>query len=298
MVLLKKQIQLLLIDYHSVSHFDFETIMCMTVSLIISVYKDVENLKVILDSLRFQTVQNFEIIVSEDGDSSEMKKFVDEYLFRNPFKHISHPDLGWRKNRALNNAIRSTSSEYLIFIDGDCVPHHKFIESHIKLSSPSGVVAGKRVKMGPKYSALFKSNIDNLLQLQSRIEREMRGMKLDGAKFYEEAFYFDPLGPLWFIPKIRRMTYLKGCNMSFHKKTIEAINGFDEDYTLPAIGEDTDLTWRLNGLGFRLISARNLAVQYHLYHKENWMDQNENLAIMENKMRTKEYVCKNGLSKL
>ena len=85
--------------------------------------------------------------------------------------------------------------------------------------------------------------------------------------------------------------------MSFSKAAIEAINGFDEEYILPAIGEDIDLTWRFLAAGFRMVSARNLAVQYHLYHKENWTDQSENIQIMERKQRANEYICKQGLNR-
>ena len=270
----------------------------MTVALIVSVYKDIGSLKVILDALRFQTYTDFEIVISEDGNSAEMREFVSNYPFSNPVRHVTQPDEGWRKNKALNNAILSTSASYLIFIDGDCVLHHKFIENHLRLASPKGIVAGKRVKMGPKYSDLFRANIGNLLLLETTVEKEMLGMKQDRAKFYEEAFYFNPSGILGFIPRFRKMTYLKGCNMSFYREAIEAINGFDEDYKLPAVGEDADLAWRFQGLGYKLISARNLAVQYHLYHKENWTDQSENMAMMQKKMMAKEYICRNGLSKL
>ena len=54
--------------------------------------------------------------------------------------------------------------------------------------------------------------------------------------------------------------------MSFSKAAILEINGFDEDYIRPAIGEDIDLTWRFIAAGYHLVAARNLAVQYHLYH--------------------------------
>jgi hypothetical protein len=76
------------------------------------------------------------------------------------------------------------------------------------------------------------------------------------------------------------------------------INGFDEDYILPAIGEDIDLTWRFKGLGIRLFSVRNLAVQYHLYHKENWTDQSVNENMMKEKSIMKRFVCDNGLKKM
>jgi GT2 family glycosyltransferase len=94
------------------------------------------------------------------------------------------------------------------------------------------------------------------------------------------------------------MRWLKGCNFSCYKLAMMEINGFDEDYQKPAIGEDIDLTWRFKGLGYRLISARNYAVQYHLYHKENWTSQEENECIMAQKQAKQAYVCSNGLKKL
>ena len=160
------------------------------------------------------------------------------------------------------------------------------------------ILAGKRVKLGPVFTALFKEHIDDLPTLERKVEKEKSAMRKDGAKFYEEAFYINPDGLLSFIPRLRKMHQLKGCNMSCYRDDIEAINGFDEDYILPAIGEDIDLTWRFRGLGYSLGSLRNLAVQYHLYHKENWTDQSRNLQLMEEKMGLKQYVCRNGLMKL
>jgi GT2 family glycosyltransferase len=91
---------------------------------------------------------------------------------------------------------------------------------------------------------------------------------------------------------------MKGCNMSFFKEDIVKINGFDEDYILPAIGEDIDLIWRFEQAGFRFRSVKNFAVQYHLHHKENWTDNSGNEKIMLEKMKRKEFICKNGLKKL
>jgi hypothetical protein len=58
------------------------------------------------------------------------------------------------------------------------------------------------------------------------------------------------------------------------------------------------LVWRFNGLGYQLKSIRNFAVQYHLHHKENWVSQEENIAIMEAKQQMNLFVCENGLQKL
>ena len=69
----------------------------MKSSLIISVYKNTADLKVVLDGLSFQTDQGFEIIVSEDGESPEMSEFVASYPFKNDYQHLTQPDVGWKK---------------------------------------------------------------------------------------------------------------------------------------------------------------------------------------------------------
>lgn len=269
----------------------------MKTSLIISVYKNVRDLHVVLEGLKFQTYKDFEIVISEDGEFDGMKEFIQHYVHPNPIFHLTQPDVGWRKNQALNNAIRKSNGDYLIFIDGDCVLHHKFIENHVRYARPDRIIAGKRIKMGQRYSDQFRNNIHDLPMQERQIQRQGREVIKDGGKFYEEALYINPDSWLGIIPKLRGMYQLKGCNMSFYREAIEKINGFDEDYILPAIGEDIDLTWRFQGMGYTLFSVRNLAVQYHLYHKENWTDQSENQQIMEEKKALQKFVCDNGLQK-
>ena len=46
-----------------------------------------------------------------------------------------------------------------------------------------------------------------------------------------------------------------------------AINGFDERYEAPSIGEDSDVQYRLELNGVNIISVNHIAVQYHLYHE-------------------------------
>lgn len=269
----------------------------MKVSLIISVYTNTKALATVLTALEFQRYQDFEVVISEDGASTAMAAFVASWNWKQPYLHVTQPDVGWRKNQALNNAIRACSGDYLIFIDGDCVLHHDFIRQHVLNASVKSIGAGKRLKLGPQYSLRLTENASNLPEFEGKINSEWRKVKADGATFMEEGFYINPNGILGFIPRLRRMSWLKGCNMSCFRSALEEINGFDEDYILPAIGEDIDLTWRFKGLGYTLFSLRNRAVQYHLYHKENWTDQQVNQEIMAGKQSRKEFVCKNGLIK-
>ena len=66
----------------------------MKASLIISVYKNVVYLKAVLDSLQYQTEKDFEIIIAEDGESADMKAFIEQYPFDLPYKHITQKDEG------------------------------------------------------------------------------------------------------------------------------------------------------------------------------------------------------------
>lgn len=268
----------------------------MKASLIIAIYDNVRFLKVILDSLQFQTEKDFEIIIAEDGENATVKEFISKYPFGQSWQHLTQKDEGWRKNKAMNTAIRAAKSDWLIFIDGDCVLHNRFIEMHLRYANENYILAGKRVKLDEVSSTLLIEDISNINQLQCQLIRKLVIGK-GKIRNIEEGIFISPDGPLGFIPKLRKLNNLKGCNMSFSKKAIYAINGFDEEYILPAIGEDFDLTWRFASAGFTYKSVRNLAVQYHLYHPENWVDTVENMKICNRNQLTNKYVCENGLEK-
>lgn len=266
-------------------------------SLIISVYDNVQFLEVVLHSVARQSWNNFEIIISEDGTHPEMVDFLTGYPFIHSWKHIQQEDTGWRKNKALNKAIINASADYLVFIDGDCLLHPRFMEMHIKYARPDRVLGGKRLKMDVGMTRAILEKTVDIRQLNRFILKRIFRFKKMDIRFPEEALFVSPNGLAGFIPSLRKIKELRGCNMSFHKENILKINGFDEDYKLPAIGEDVDITWRFLKLGLKLYSVRNLAVVYHLYHTENWSEQFENLQLLKGKTDLGQYRCVNGISK-
>ena len=264
-------------------------------TLIISVYKNTRFLKAVLGSLDYQTEQNFEIIISEDGDSDVMRRFLAQWHFRQPWQHLTQPDEGWRKNRALNRAIEAAHAEQLIFIDGDCVLHPRYIEMMVRHFSPDKILAGKRVMLSQRLSQRLLNDPSAVGRMQTSVLAALLWHR--GTERPEEGIFISPNGPLRFIVKKRKLEYLTGCNMSFAKHAIESINGFDEDYVKPAYGEDADLCWRFHMAGLPFVSMRNLAVQYHLWHPKSWTDQAENQAMGQAKQERREYICKNGIKK-
>ena len=267
-------------------------------SVIISVYNNTSFLQVILDTLKLQSVKEFEIIISEDGCNEEMKNFIECYPFAHDFQHLTQEDLGWRKNKALNKAIRHAKSDWLIFIDGDCVVHPRFVEMHIRFAEEESILSGRRVKLDESISLfLIKDVRRNIKKLQKKLFIKLLFGK-GSIKYLEEGFFFSPDGLLGFIPQFRKAKHIIGCNMSFSKKAIYAINGFDESYVLPAVGEDIDLVWRFKAAGYAIKSLRSLAVQYHLFHKENWTNDDENKNKMRENQKKNKYICDKGLMQL
>ena len=87
-----------------------------------------------------------------------------------------------------------------------------------------------------------------------------------------------------------------GSNFSIEKSLMEKINGFDEEYAGPGLGEDADIQFRLELLGVPLRSVKHRAIQYHLYHQRT-RESDENKILFAQKKKTGVPFCKNGLTK-
>lgn len=269
-------------------------------TIIVSVYKDTEALGFILDSLADQTIAPDQIIISEDGDSTEMAAFVATQKHRFPhLVHLTQPDEGWRKNKAMNNAIRIASNEYLIFIDGDCVPYSNFVQAHVENAQKGIVLCGKRFELGPKFTEQVKNHELSLREIEKKFLWYLPAMIRDDARHPEDGLYFKSHNLISRLIHSRYVRHIIGCNFSCYKEDFEKINGFDETYQLPAEGEDVDPSWRFRGMGIELKSCRNNANIIHLYHPKRFSEKEGkiNQAIMKERMEEKAYVCKNGLVK-
>ena len=119
------------------------------VSIIIPFYNGIDWLEMIFVALGKQTFKDFEVIVADDGSREDVVARLEELMARQPFPvtHLWQEDCGFRKNRMLNKAVVQSRAEYLIFLDGDCIPHRKFVEEHCKARREGFVVAGRRVDL-------------------------------------------------------------------------------------------------------------------------------------------------------
>ena len=236
-------------------------------SVIVAFYNQINYLKLVLAGFERQTEKDFELIIADDGSRqdvvSEIKKIQSGYSFS--IKHIWHKDKGFRKNKILNNAILEAGSRYLIFIDGDCIPHRGFVEGHLNSSEKKTALTGRRVNLSQRVTNLLTEEHVR----DGFIERNIFKLIIDGliGKSFdvEKGFYLKNKFLLNLFNKKNRG--LLGCNFSLFKEDLISINGFDERYESPSIGEDSDVQFRLELSGVKIRSINHAAVQYHLYHK-------------------------------
>ena len=237
-----------------------------SLSLVIAVYNKPDVLRFVLATCNRQSFKDFEIIVADDGSGPEVREVVEEsrVLYGFPIIHLWQEDMGWRKDKMLNSAIRSSSSEYLVFVDGDCLLGKDFLLDHWNQRESNRILFGRRVQMSERW---FKTL--TLAKVMSG-EYEKIGMRelIDGLKgdttYLETGIRIKNKLLRKFL--FRNSIAMLGSNFSVHKKDMVTINGFDETYDEPGLGEDTDVEFRLSLIGVIGKSLRNLALQFHVHH--------------------------------
>ncbi|MCK5394647.1 MAG: glycosyltransferase, partial [Gammaproteobacteria bacterium] len=71
----------------------------MRVSIIIAIYKDLEALQLIIDSLKRQSYTDFEVIVAEDNNSQEVSGYI-KSISDLDVLHTTQKDIAIRKSRS------------------------------------------------------------------------------------------------------------------------------------------------------------------------------------------------------
>ena len=139
----------------------------MKTSLVISVYDKSDELELIFTALSVQSFTDFEVIIAEDGMNENMNKLINDWKSKKlfPVMHLTQEDKGFRKNKILNESIRKAATDYLIFFDGDCIPHPDFVKVHFENRRSNYVLCGRRVNLTKSSSE--KINVNSSLNNES-----------------------------------------------------------------------------------------------------------------------------------
>lgn len=263
-------------------------------SLIICAYNQCQQLGLVLDSALKQTERGFEIIIADDGSEDGTKELVCRFAEEHPklpIRHVWHEDKGHRKTVILNAAAKEARAPYLVFIDGDIILHHRFIEMHLKYAHPKKVACGWRgCKIRQDFAEkMMRGEVNFSTYTLSVFFRGLRGEVIH--PFRTTIIENKLLRKLF----CKERGYVGGCNFGLHKSNYELCNGMDE--TIQQFGyEDVEIGQRLINNGILPAGIRNCANTYHLEHKKTENPNHSKYAKLASRNRAKQ--CKFGLTTL
>lgn len=256
-----------------------------TISAIVSTYNSPAYLHRALEGYRLQNAPPNELIVADDGSTSETANIVEQFKAKAPFavRHVWHEDTGFRLAAIRNRAIASASGDYLIFTDGDCIPHPQFIADHRSAMKEKYFITGKRMLISKELSATFEWR-----GAFSALAQCLNGGLSGGHHLLRI--------PSLAIP-CKDVKGLRGCNMAMFRSDLLAVNGFNENIT--GWGrEDSELVARLFAYGLKRLDLPFAAMVFHLWHPENSrssLDKNDQL--LEETVASGSFRCINGIVK-
>lgn len=254
------------------------------ISVVISTYNWPDALKLVLTALNNQADRNFEVIIVDDGSTSATKEMIEQFktIAGFPLKHLWQEDKGFRAARARNLGIKHASGDYIVFLDGDCVPNIHFVENHRKIAETNYFVVGHRIILSESYT-------------QKVLQHQLTLWKKSSFEWMINALCknSNKLLPKLYVPFLNRYKKpnkwqgAKTCNLAFWKSDLLAVKGFDESFEGWGF-EDSDLVIRILNHGKKRKSGKFATEVFHLWHKEaDRANESKNFDYLQQLLQTK-----------
>jgi glycosyltransferase involved in cell wall biosynthesis len=246
-------------------------------AVIVTTYNWPSALERVLLALIKQTHLPDEIWVADDGSSPETEALVKHIAEEHAcvIHHVWHEDQGFRAAAIRNRALKHIQSEYVIFLDGDCVPFQDFIRQHLDLAEIGYSVVGNRVLLSQEATPRWL--VPNAVW-PIHFLGWFNAWRCGAINRWAPLCRFSTKGLWSYWRKWGKQGWegAKTCNLAFWLKDLKEINGFDESYSGWGL-EDSDLMIRALRYGVRRKSGRFATGVLHLWHPENdrsYLDQN------------------------
>lgn len=270
------------------------------ISVIIPVYNRLEHLRAGVQCLLNQSIPPHELIITDDGSSEKVGDFIEDLITKADFKikHIYQRDMGFRKTRALNNAVKEAEGEILVFCDQDLV----FPEDHLE-NIEKNLKKGEFLNYRPQDTNQEEKNkILKLLNEGFSYDEILKRLNIGDKKFEHKLLVKDRNRRwLYKLGLNKRGVKLVGMSYALHKEDYVKVNGYNEEYKGWGY-EDDDFGNRLYSWGIKGREMRDEKLSFHLWHhfdptkKES---ANEMLYRKEKRiaLKNKNYKCQYGYEK-
>ena len=254
------------------------------VSVVITTYNRSDALLAVLSGLARQTDRNFEVLVADDGSRAEHRGAILNAPVAQTLRitHVWHPDVGFTASRVRNRGVAASRGEYIVFLDGDCVPEVDFIARHKLLAKPGFFVNGSRVLLSSEFTAQVLAGAE---QISGRSAWYWLRQRARGNASKLTGLLRLPDMPLRNKPAFS-WKGIRSCNLGCWRTDFEGVNGFDESF----VGwghEDADFVLRLHNSGITRKNGFCATEVFHLWHKEAARNQeSHNAAVVKARAMT------------
>jgi glycosyltransferase involved in cell wall biosynthesis len=263
------------------------------ISVIVTTYNRPDALAAVLAGLAAQTDRGFELLVADDGSRDDTRALIEAAVpdYAVPLTYVWQEDRGFRAGAARNRAAVKARGDYLIFLDGDCVPRPDFIVRHRTLAEPGWMVAGNRILLSEAFTLqVLAGNVP----IHAWTSTEWSAAAARGDINRTMPLQHLPLGLLRKLAA-RRWQRVRTCNLAVWMRDFRTVNGFDEAYEGWGF-EDSDLAVRLLNAGVRRKEGAFATGVLHLYHRENDRRfEGENWERLQERIRSGQTSATRGL---
>ena len=268
----------------------------MKISFIVLTYNRSDALLAVLRSLARQCGAGHEVLVADDGSNPIQVDLLLQKcpVFDCPIRHVWHPDKGFTAARARNMGAYHATGDYLVFLDGDCVPGPSFVKAHTRLAEQGCFVNGSRVLLSERLTARVVNQEIDLLA-QSYVFWLKARHTGDSNKLLHMLGW--PRS-LFRVKRSFKWQGIRSCNLAVWRQDFVAVNGFDE--TFEGWGhEDADLVLRLSHAGIQRKNGFWATEVYHLWHREQQRNQESiNKQKVFDRMKTSTVLAEKGLNQI
>jgi glycosyltransferase involved in cell wall biosynthesis len=238
----------------------------MRTAFVVLTYNRSAALLAVLRALAPQCGPRDVVVVADDGSRDEHVQALRAGLprFACPVRHVWHPDVGFTAARARNLGALHAGADYVVFLDGDCVPTAHFVAQHRALAQPGCFVNGSRVLLDAALTARVERGEVDLARLGWPAWLRLRA----AGHVNKLAHLVAWTGAPGRLERGFRWKGIRSANFGAWMRDLEAVNGFDESFH--GWGhEDADLVLRLHHAGLLRKNGYLATEVFHLWHREN-----------------------------
>jgi glycosyltransferase involved in cell wall biosynthesis len=259
----------------------------MRLALAITSYERPDALAAVLACVARQRVAPAEVVIADDGSGAATREVAAEFIARSPVpaRIVSQPHEGFRVARLRNLAIAATEMEYLVFIDGDMLPHPEFIADHARFARQGFYTQGVRVHTDARLTRRLIAD-----------PAQWPGFWSSGLGGLRRAYLLhSPAAASLTRTLANGFVAIKACNQGIWRDDLIRVNGFNE--AIEGWGpEDKELAARLGNSGVRRQTLLFGGIACHLHHAPaSRAELPRNLALLADARRERRVRCDLGL---